>query len=174
MSEPHPISFRPVEAGDFPTMTAWLAEPHVRRFYQKQPITLAEVAEEYGPAVRGEEPTLCHLAIAEGRPFGYLQSYLNRSYPEWVETLGRADGISVDLYIGDPTRLRGGYGRAMLRAYVEQVCFAQWPEETRVYIAHETTNGPALACSLAAGFKPLGTFLEDGLETRLLAFDRVG
>ena len=34
-SAPHEITFRPVEEQDFPILAAWLAEPHVRRFYQK-------------------------------------------------------------------------------------------------------------------------------------------
>jgi hypothetical protein len=66
---PQGISFRPLAVADFPVLTRWLAEPHVRRFYQKQPITLAEVAAEYGTAVRGEEPSICHLALRDGAPF---------------------------------------------------------------------------------------------------------
>ena len=45
-SEPAEIEFRPVEESDFPTLTAWLAKPHVRRFYQKTPVTLEQVALE--------------------------------------------------------------------------------------------------------------------------------
>jgi hypothetical protein len=62
-SEPAEIEFRPVEESDFPTLTAWFAEPHVRRFYQKTPVTLEQVALEYEPFVRGEEPTIWHLAF---------------------------------------------------------------------------------------------------------------
>jgi hypothetical protein len=82
---PEEITFRPVEETDFSKLTAWLAEPHVRRFYQKTPITLAEVAAEYGPTVRGEEPSICHLAVRGIAPFAYLQCYLNSDYPEWAE-----------------------------------------------------------------------------------------
>jgi hypothetical protein len=66
---------RMVKESDFATLTAWLAEPHVGRFYQKTPVTLEEVALEYGPLVRGEERTICHLAISGGVPFAYLQCY---------------------------------------------------------------------------------------------------
>jgi hypothetical protein len=78
-SEPQEIEFRPVEESDFPTLTAWLAEPHVRRFYQKTPVTLEQVALEYGPFVRGEEPTICHLAISGDAPFAFCNATATRT-----------------------------------------------------------------------------------------------
>src|SRR5271165_214877 len=66
-SEPAEIEFRPVEESDFPTLTAWLAEPHVRRFYQKTPVTLEQVALEYGPFVRGRGADDLPLGDQRGR-----------------------------------------------------------------------------------------------------------
>jgi hypothetical protein len=34
------VGFRLLTVGDFPLLTAWLAEPHVRKFYQKALVTL--------------------------------------------------------------------------------------------------------------------------------------
>jgi aminoglycoside 6'-N-acetyltransferase len=169
---PEEITFRPVEETDFSKLTAWLAEPHVRRFYQKTPITLAEVAAEYGPTVRGEEPSICHLAVRGIAPFAYLQCYLNADYPEWAEMIQTNDGVSVDLYIGDPAFLRKGFGRAALSAYMVKIAFPSYAQEKRVYIAHELTNETALRCSKAAGFQPLRTFLENGIQTMLLVSER--
>jgi aminoglycoside 6'-N-acetyltransferase len=168
----HDIEFRPLQEQDFPRLTAWLAQPHVRRFYQKTPVTLADVACEYGPATRGEEPTLCHLASSEGTPFAYLQCYRNASYPEWVDIIEVADGISIDLYIGDPAYLGRGFGRAALAEYLREVAFATFANETRAFIAHELTNTAALRCSRAVGFRALRMFLENGVETMLLALGR--
>ena len=109
-SAPHEITFRPVEEQDFPILAAWLAQPHVRRFYQKTPVTLEEVASEYGPCVRGEEPSICHLASSAGNPFAYLQCYRNADYREWADLIGVDGGISLDLFIGDSTCLRKGWG----------------------------------------------------------------
>src|SRR5215813_10549128 len=108
------VDFRPLAASDFPLLTAWLATPQVRAFYQKEPVTLSDVALEYGPAVRGEEPTLCALATDAGKPFAYLQCYRNSDYPDWAAVIGVPDGISVDLYIGEASHLRRGYGQAAL------------------------------------------------------------
>ena len=142
------IDFRPLQAADLPLLTAWLAEPHVRRFYQKQPVTLRDVALEYGPTIRAEEPSLSHLAILNGAPFAYLQCYRNVDY------------------------LRRGLGRLALGGYLRQVAFPSYPEETRAYIGHELINTAALKCSQAVGFRPLRRFLEHGLEMMLLALDR--
>jgi aminoglycoside 6'-N-acetyltransferase len=166
------ISFRPLTAPDLPMLTAWLAEAHVRRFYQKTPVTLSEVALEYGPAVRGEEPTICHLALHCDAPFAYLQSYRNADYPEWVDTIAVADGISVDLFIGDPAYLRRGLGRAALAEYLRHVAFPYFAGETRAYIGHELSNTRALRCSEAVGFHPLRPFLENGIETMLLVIEK--
>jgi aminoglycoside 6'-N-acetyltransferase len=144
----------------------------VRRFYQKEPIALVEVAEEYGPVVRGEEPSLSHIALSAGRPFGYIQCYANLAYPEYAETIGVDHGVSVDLYIGDPAFVGAGYGRAMLGAYLRDVAFSAYPEETLAYIAHEPANTAALACSLAVGFKPLRFVWEDGVKDQLLVLRR--
>jgi len=172
-SEPAEIEFRPVEESDFPTLTTWLAEPHVRRFYQKTPVTLEQVALEYGPFVRGEEPTICHLAISGDAPFAYLQCYRNADYPEWVDIIVVNDGISVDLFVGEPAYLHRGFGRAALCGYLLEVAFPYYASETRAYIAHEPLNTAALRCSRAVGFRPLRKFLEGGVEMVLLGSNRL-
>ncbi len=162
------IAFRPLELADGPLLTRWLAEPHVRRFYQKQPITLAEVEDEYGATIRGEEPSLSHIAACDGAPFGYIQCYANMAYPEYAETIGVDHGVSVDLYIGDPAFVGRGFGRAMLAAYLARIAFPAYPAEDLAYIAHEPDNLAALACSLTVGFKPLRQIVEDGVLDQLL------
>lgn len=166
------IDFRHVAEADFPLMTGWLAQPHVRVFYQKTPISLDEVAAKYGPRVRGEDPTHPHLALFEGRPFGYLQCYRNADWPEWAAEIDTPHGLSIDLFIGDPALVGRGYGRAMLGGYVRDVAFPLHPDETRCYIAHAHDNAAALACSRAVGFRDLGDFVEDGVDMRLLVIDR--
>ncbi len=171
---PHPrdISFRPLAERDFPLLTTWLAQPHVRRFYQKTPVTLADVASEYGAAIRGEEPSICHLALTEGAPFAYLQSYRNADYRAWVDIIDADDGISVDLYIGEGAYLGRGFGRAALAEYLRRLAFPHHAGTTRAYIGHELINEAALQCSRAVGFRPLRTFVEDGRDMLLLALER--
>ncbi len=143
----------------------------MRRFYQKTPIDLAEVAAEYGPLVRGEDATLAHLAVLDGAPFAYLQAYRNADNPDWAALTGAADGISLDLFIGEPAFLHRGLGRVALASYLRTVALPHYPGETRAYIAHEPDNQPALACSAAVGFQPVRAFDEYGIEMLLLGMD---
>jgi aminoglycoside 6'-N-acetyltransferase len=166
------IEFCPLQAADLPMLTAWLAEPHVRKFYQKHPVTFAEVALEYGPTIRAEEPSLSHVASYEDTPFAYLQCYRNVDYPEWQALIGVDGGISVDLYIGDPAYLHRGLGRSILRAYLARVAFPSFPHEAQAYIGHDLLNTAALRCSQAAGFRPLRGFLEDGNEMALFVIEK--
>ena len=122
--------------------------------------------------MRGQEPTICSWPIDRGAPFAYLQCYRNADYPEWAGLIGAADGISVDLFIGDPACLRQGLGQAALSEYLRQVAFAAYPRETSAYIAHEPDNAAALRCSQAVGFRRLRMFDEGGVETVLLRMDK--
>jgi aminoglycoside 6'-N-acetyltransferase len=168
----HRLEFRPVAESDFPTLAVWLAQPHVARFYQKTPITLKEVALEYGPMVRGEESTICHLALSEAVPFAYLQCYRNAAYPTWVDVIGVSDGFSLDFFVGEPSFLHRGFGRAALAEYLRRIAFPCYPEETWAYTAHEPSNRAAIQCSQAVGFRPLRTFPEEGVELMLFRMKR--
>lgn len=80
MTEQPQIAFRRVTEVDFPLLARRLNGPHVRAYY-KDPRTLAGVADHYGAAVRGEEPTLCHPALANGVPFAGI-TYLTQQNKE--------------------------------------------------------------------------------------------
>ena len=162
------IAFRPLAAADFRMLTRWLAEPHVRRFVQKTPMSLDEVTAKYGPRVRGEQPLVCHVACDDDVPFGYLQAYRNRDWPDAAD--GQTDGISLDLHIGEPTFLGRGLGRAMLDAYVRGLALPHFAQTT-AYIAHDQANTAALACSKAVGFKAVRKFVEDGEPMLLLRLE---
>jgi aminoglycoside 6'-N-acetyltransferase len=166
------ITFRPLRESDFELLTRWLAAPHVRRFFQKMPATPGEVAAKYGPRVRAEVPALSHLALSDGAPFGYLQCYRNADWPDWAANIQVDDGISIDLFIGEPGFLHRGLGRAMLADYLRDVAFPAFPAEGRAYIAHEPANTAAVACSRAVGFKPLRGFVEDATAMTLFALER--
>ena len=166
------VGFRLVTEADLPLLHGWLNRPHLRRFYQKRPITLEEVTAEYLPAIRGEEPGELHLALQEGRPFGYLQCYRNLDYPDYARELGLDDGTSIDFYIGEPDKLGQGLGKRMERSYVLDVVFPLYPAEIHCYVCHESVNHTALACSEAAGFRPLRDVVEAGLHSQLLVFTR--
>ncbi|MFI4935161.1 MAG: GNAT family N-acetyltransferase [Caulobacterales bacterium] len=169
---PPAVRFRPAALGDAAMLQRWLAEPHVRRFYREPFETLGALIDYYGPAIRGEEPTLCHIALGDGAPFGFIQCYRNLAYPDYARLIGAEEGISIDLYIGEPDFVGKGFGRAMLLAYLTDVAFPAYPGEPTAYIAHELDNAAALNCSRSVGFQPLRRVLEDGVWDQLLVLRR--
>ena len=121
MTDPK-ISVRPLTAADFDLLLIWLNEPHLYPFYQREPVTAEQVEEKYGPRLSGDHPTNCMFAEVDGTPFGYVQWYLNRAYPDYgVATLGEPDGVSFDYYIGSREHLGRLLGSGMLVAAVHHV-----------------------------------------------------
>lgn len=166
------IAFRPLAETDFADLHAWLNRPHLRRFFQKQPISPEQVRAKYAPRARGEEPTFCHLALLDGRPFGYQQCYRIADHPAWAETIGEGDGIGTDLAIVEPDLIGKGLGRAMLGLYLRDTAFPLFPHETRCFIAHEIANAAGWRNSLSVGFKPLRDIVEDAQPSRLFVLNR--
>ncbi|WP_256440639.1 GNAT family N-acetyltransferase [Phyllobacterium sp. 628] len=153
-------------------MARWLMTSHVRAFYQLDPITPREVAEEYGPLFTGETPDICHISYYGEQPFGYLQCYRNVDYEDWAELPGLDHGISLDLFIGEPAYLGRGFGQRMLKQYLSQIAFPHFNEERFAYISHNAQNVTAIRASEAAGFRPIDEFVEDGDRVILYRFER--
>ncbi|MHB8529996.1 MAG: GNAT family N-acetyltransferase [Caulobacteraceae bacterium] len=161
------INFRPLAHDDLPRLAEWLNRAHLRRFFQPEPTTKDEVAAKYGPCIRGESPTNCHLALRDGEAFAYLQCYRNADWPDRRE-VGIHGGISIDLFIADPALTGRGLGHRMLACYVEDVAFPLHPDERLCFIGHEVENTAARACSAAAGFRFVRTYVEGGKPFVLL------
>jgi aminoglycoside 6'-N-acetyltransferase len=166
------ITFTDLGLPDLTNLQIWLNRPHLRRFFQKTSISRDEVRAKYGPRIRGDEPSRCHLAWHGQSPFAYLQCYRLADWPEWAKLVGTRDGACVDFAIFEPHMIGKGFGHAMLSNYLRSVVFQLYPDEGTCFVAHESQNQAAIACSRAAGFRYVRAFLEDGLETMLFVFDR--
>ena len=155
------ITYRPLAETDLSLMADWLNRPHLRPFYQREPISFAAVSAKYGPRIRHEVPTQSWLASLDGTPFGYLQCYRVADWADCQATIGVDRGVSIDLFIGEPGLIGQGVGRRMLSGYVEQVAFPLHAEERLCWIGHELENRAAQTCSAAAGFVPVREYVED-------------
>ena len=165
------IEFRALAERDLPLMTQWLNKDHMRRFYQKAPISLEAVIKKYMPRINGEVPTFCHIAFLDGIPFGALQTYRIKNYPEFGNEIGINAGLSIDLFIGESAYLGRGLGKSMLRQYMD-LAFQKFSEENLCYICHEAENIAALQCSKAVGFQFVREVIESGAKSALLVFDK--
>jgi len=130
----------------------WRNRPHLRRFYQKTPITLPELQAEYHAILHGEEPGHCHLSFLDDRPFGYAQCYRIMDWPDYSAKIEVSDGIGVDYFIADPALIGRGLGRAMLGAYLREIAFPLFPGERRSVVCHEQANAASHGVLKSLGF----------------------
>ena len=168
---PPEFQFRSLTEDDFELLHAWLNQPQVREFYQKEPITLAEVDAHYRPRLALGWPTRCFIAMIDHEPFAYLQTYTLAAWPDYAASLHLDHGTSMDFYIGDPAYGGRGLGQAMLRQFLDRVMWVLYPSESLCYLAHAASNHRALAASRAAGFQHLRNLMEDGQTISLLVFE---
>lgn len=166
------ITFRPLAESDLVMLHGWQTQPHMRDYYQPDPISQQELNERYIPRITGEHKTFCHLAARDGEQFGYIQCYRNMDYPEYAAQIKLTEGVSIDLFIGVPELLGKGLGREMLKGYVERVVFTLYPDETKCYIWHNVLNVSAINCSRAVGFQFVREVPENGVMGALLLWER--
>jgi len=142
---PGRYEFRPMAAADLAMVRRWLSEPHVVEWW-------GDPAEQF-ELVSGD---LAHsgmeqLIIAtEGRPFGYLQCYDLRVWPD--EAFGAQPGgtRAIDQFIGEPDMVDRGHGSGFIRAFVDGVLTAGAP---RVLTDPDVANARAIRAYGKAGFR---------------------
>lgn len=163
------ISFRPLAKNDLKTLFNWLNRPHLRHHYQPTPISAEEIREKFTPRLDPSHPVRSHIALLDGHPVGYIQSYLIRDDKDFAAAAGQQEGVVIDLFIGNVANLGRGIGKSMLRAYTQTIIPILFPHERVCLICHAATNKPALHCSVAAGFTPLRDIIEEGKASTTLA-----
>ncbi|HEY2327072.1 MAG TPA: GNAT family N-acetyltransferase [Gaiellaceae bacterium] len=145
------LAFRPLTRDDLPLLHEWLVRPHVQRWWNEGR-TLAEVEAHYGPALSGEDPTYHYIAVEDGRPVGFFQTYLYWDYPEEASRMELdPDAAGVDLFIADEERIGRGLGSELLRRFVDEYAFAL-PGVTHCIAEPEETNIASIRAFEKAGF----------------------
>jgi aminoglycoside 6'-N-acetyltransferase len=119
------VDLRPLARADFPLLGRWLGTPHVHRWWHHQ--TTPEALErDFGPSLDGADPAQLRIAVAAGRPFGFVQHHRfddNPGYRGDVAAFVEVpdDAISIDYFVGEPTMLGQGWGSAMIEAVLSQI-----------------------------------------------------
>ena len=145
------IDFSPLTHADLPLLHDWLSRPHVVEWWPGPP-TLAEVAEEFGPAIAGSVPHQCFVALADGVPIGFIQSYtpVGWHHEGWWLDEHDAGVRGIDQFLANAEQLGRGLGTAMVSTFVARL-FAD-PTVTRVQTDPAPGNRRAIRCYEKAGF----------------------
>jgi aminoglycoside 6'-N-acetyltransferase len=154
------VGFRPVTPDDFPQLRAWLAEPHVARWWNHE--TSAEAVErDFGPVARGEEPAEDLMALLDGVPVGLVQRALWHDHPAYVEEIESIvsvpeGAITIDYLIGESARTGQGLGGRIVRAAVADT-WRRYPRSTSVIVPVVAVNRASWRVLEKAGFRRIAS-----------------
>lgn len=116
------LSLRPLALDDLERIAAFLAEPHVARWWLAATTAEAELA-KYRRRVGGEDVATHMLAVVDDqRVVGWCQWYRWDDHPEHAAAVGALEGeCGIDYAIGDSATLGRGVGTRMVAALVAEV-----------------------------------------------------
>ena len=99
------FGYRPLTRADFPTLSGWLARPHVETWWHHDP-SPAAVEKDFAPGVDGEDPVEYFVVSIDGTECAFVQSCQLHDEDEWWRALqvvnAPRDAITVDYFIGEP------------------------------------------------------------------------
>jgi RimJ/RimL family protein N-acetyltransferase len=146
------ITFRPLTVADLPLLHEWLARPHVAEWW-KSGGSLADIESEFGPLTdEGTSSTRGYIALRDGTPIGFIQSYVAMGSGEGWWPDERDPGVrGIDQFLAHEHQLGRGLGTAMVRAFVERLFLD--PAVTRVQTDPSPHNPRAIRCYEKAGFR---------------------
>ena len=150
------VTFRRATRDDFPLIAAWLAEPHVARWWNHE-VTAEAVERDFGASADGKEPSEDHIALLDGVPIGLIQYSRFADYPEYSEELTELlrvpdDAVSIDYLIGDPTLVGRGVGAAMIGGFVERIWRTD-PQASCIVVPVCSANERSWRVLLSLGFR---------------------
>jgi RimJ/RimL family protein N-acetyltransferase len=150
---PSVVVFRPLTPADLPMLHEWLGRPHVAEWWDGVP-SLDEVEADFGPMMDDRSTTRAYIALGDGRPIGYIQSYVALGSGEgwWPDEVD--PGVrGIDQFLADADHLGRGLGTRMVRAFI--ACLFADPEVTRIQTDPSPRNARAIRCYQKAGFDPM-------------------
>ncbi len=134
----------------------WLNTDFVREWYGKGS-TFEEVEEKYSKYVSQEKPTDAYIIKINNRNIGYIQTYLISDYPDYNEHVATGNhSAGLDLYIGEKDYINKGYGKHIIKTFLEDIIFTN-PKIEDCLIGPEPNNIRAIKTYSNVGFKYIKT-----------------
>jgi len=147
--------FRPLAHNDLPLLSTWLAAPHVLRWWH-QDADLAAVEKEYGPALKGEEPTELFVVELAGEAIGFVQRYRIADYPHWVDALSVAgtpsDAAGIDYLLGREELTGRGVGAEMIVQFSDDT-LRRYPDVSAIVVDVDQENRWSWRALEKAGYR---------------------
>ena len=135
----HRLAVRPMTGGDLASVSRWVSAPHVARWWDEHR-TPEQVAEYYGPALRGEEPTRLWVWEVNGRSVGFSQDYRIADHPDYALLCGHPDAVGFDYAVGEVAYVGRGLGTALLWTFLRDIVAPAYPEAAELFAAPDHRN----------------------------------
>lgn len=148
------IELRTFRRGDLPLLASWLANEHVARWWPKADISLEALDAYYGPAIDGTDPAFLCLAVADGVPIGFAETYRHADHPDWDRAVGVPGVAGIDYLIGESDNCGRGLGTALVAALCARA-LALFPEVTGIVSAPQADNRASRRVLEKNGFRLL-------------------
>lgn len=144
------VTFKPLTLQDLPMVHEWLQRPHVAEWW-REPTSLDELRRDYLPGTMSESSTRASIAILDGEPIGFMQSYVAMGSGEgWWEQQTDPGTRGIDQFLANAEQLGRGLGSSMVSSFVERLF--QDPAVTKVQTDPSPKNQRAIRCYRRAGF----------------------
>jgi len=155
------FSFRRMTRDDIPLMHRWLNLPHVAEWWGGD--SLEDVTKEYSEYIDGVEPIHPYIASCDGVEIGHLQWMQYRDYRKYMQILriDDPDAANCDVFIADENFLHRGVGAPLIRAFVDEIIFAD-PTIKTCFIDPDARNKIAIRAYEKAGFSFVRDIEDDG------------
>lgn len=146
------ITFRLLEVADCDLVARWRAAPHVIPWFGESEAHDAEAA-AYRAYVDGTAGKQGHIALEDGEPVAFVESYTIRDRPQYFANLKVSDrgAAGIDLFIGPVAALGRGLGEPIVSGFLTEVLFTR-PDVTACYVAPDVRNSRSIKVFERAGF----------------------
>jgi aminoglycoside 6'-N-acetyltransferase len=128
--------FSPMAEDDIPAVAQRLAQPHVQAWYRPEEHTLERLQDEYGAAIRGEDPTRMWIVEVDGHAIGQVQDYRVGDHPAYAAATGMPDAVGIDFAITDHALTGRGIGTRMLWRFIRDVVWLDYDTTSVVSSPH--------------------------------------
>jgi aminoglycoside 6'-N-acetyltransferase Ib len=147
------VTFHPLALGDLAMLHDWLNRDHVAKWWAGEDgrPTLEQTIAKYAPRVFAEDGVSPFIAKLDGRPIGYIQSYVAMGCGGgWWEDVIDPGVRGTDQFLCDARELGQGLGTRMVSAFVDKL-FSD-SRVTRIQTDPVPTNSRAIRCYEKSGF----------------------
>ncbi|MCK5761738.1 MAG: GNAT family N-acetyltransferase [Candidatus Izimaplasma sp.] len=147
------IKFRNVTQKDFKKLYFWLNTPHVKQFWdQNENFSFQKISNKYSKKII-EGKVGIYIFSIDNIDIGFIQAYFLDDLASFM-IQGTAKGI--DLYIGDENYIYKGYGKDIIRQFIQNYIFCDSSVDY-VVIDPEVKNTNAIKAYKKAGFEHANT-----------------